>query len=351
MRVTSKAPVTVPGETHKWAGLASSLDANAMIGHKPLSEFELIRRYFAERTPRHAAVCLGIGDDCALLSVPPGQQLAVTADTLVQGVHFLPEVDPGDLAYKALAVNLSDLAAMGAQACAFTLALTLPVADEAWLEAFAGGLFALAGQFGVELCGGDTTRGPVLTITIQAMGLVPEGRALTRCGAKAGDGIYLTGCLGDAGLGLQVAKGEWRRSAVDALHRFNRPLPRLAEGMALRGLASACIDVSDGLTADLGHVLRAGGVGAALDWLRLPFSTAMRDYIAATDDWRLPLSCGDDYELCFTAPGNPAAIIEQVTQAGACPCTLLGFIDAEPGLRLLRHGGVEMLAELGYRHF
>ncbi|TAN48209.1 MAG: thiamine-phosphate kinase [Methylococcaceae bacterium] len=318
---------------------------------KSLSEFDLIRRYFAERTPRHAAVHLGIGDDCALLAVPSDRQLVVTADTLVQGVHFLPGVDAGDLAYKALAVNLSDLAAMGAEACAFTLALTLPSADPAWLEAFTAGLFALAGQFGVELCGGDTTRGPVLVVTIQAMGLVPQGQALTRTGAKAGDGIYLTGCLGDAGLGLQVAKGEWRRTAVDTLPRFNRPLPRLPEGIALRGLASACIDVSDGLAADLSHVLQAGGVGATLDWLRLPFSTSMREYIAATGDWRLPLSCGDDYELCFTAPGNPASIIDQVTQASGCPCTLLGFIEAEPGLRLLRHGTVEVLGALGYRHF
>lgn len=316
----------------------------------PVAEFDLIRRYFAQRTPRHAAVQLGIGDDCALLSAPSGQQLAVTADTLVQGVHFLPDCAPDDLAYKALAVNLSDLAAMGAEAAAFTLALTLPDADETWLEAFAAGLFQLADQYGVELCGGDTTRGPLLVLTIQAMGFVPAGQALTRAGAKPGDGIYFTGNLGDAGLGLKAAQGAWNGLASNALSRFHRPQPRLAVGMALRGLAHACIDVSDGLAADLGHILNASGVGAELDWERLPLSREIQDYLATTNDWRFLLGCGDDYELCFTAPGEPESIFARLADVG-CACACIGQIQTEAGLRLRRQGGVESLDNLGYQHF
>lgn len=316
----------------------------------PLQEFDLIRRYFAERTGKNPAVALGIGDDCALLQIPAGMQLAVTADTLVEGVHFLPGCDAHDLAYKALAVNLSDLAAMGAEAAAFTLALTLPAAEAAWLERFADGLFALANAHGVQLCGGDTTRGPLPVLTIQAMGLVSQGQALPRSGAQAGDGIYITGCLGDAGLGLLAAQGQWPGPATDALARFYRPQPRLAAGLALRGLAHACIDISDGLAADLGHILAASGVGAELDWQRLPFSADLQAYLAAGGDWRFPLGCGDDYELCFTAPGEPAAVIARLAAAG-CACSHIGLIQAETGLRLRREGQTLPLDRLGYQHF
>lgn len=315
-----------------------------------VGEFDLIRRYFAERTPRNGAVHLGIGDDCALLAGDSAYEWAVTVDAMVEGVHFLPDCDPADLGHKCLAVNLSDLAAMGAEPAAVTLALTLPRSDESWLEAFTGGFFALAGRYGVELAGGDTTRGPCTVLSVQAMGRVPAGQALRRSGARPGNGVYLTGRLGDAGLGLKIATGAWPAVSDEALQRLHRPEPRVAAGLALRGVAHACIDVSDGLAADLGHILAASGVGATLDWDCLPLGAAMVDYVAATGDWRFPLGCGDDYELCFTAPGDPADVLARVAAAD-CSCVCIGRIEAEPGLRLQRQGRLETLDHCGYRHF
>lgn len=316
-----------------------------------VAEFDLIRRYFAERTPRNAAVRLGIGDDCALLAGEAGWEWAITVDTLVEGIHFLPDCHPADLGHKCLAVNLSDLAAMGAEPAMVTLALTLPRSEEAWLEAFAGGFFALAGRYGLELAGGDTTHGPLTVVAVQAIGRVPAGRALRRSGARPGDGIYLTGSLGDAGLGLKIAGGQWPVTCATALQCLHRPEPRLAAGLALRGLAHACIDVSDGLAADLGHILQASRVGAELDWERLPLSAAIADYLAASGDWRFPLGCGDDYELCFTAPGDPQSVAAHVAEAAGCACSYIGRIQSEPGLRLRRQGQLEPLAGLGYQHF
>lgn len=315
-----------------------------------LGEFDLIRRYFTRQAASHADTVLGVGDDCALLRCPAGHELAVTVDTLVAGVHFFPEVDPASLGHKALAVNLSDLAAMGAEPRWATLALTLPAVDETWLEAFARGFFALAERNGLELIGGDTTRGP-LSITIQVMGLTPAGGALRRSGARPGDLIYVSGPVGSAGLGLKIRLGETALDDPAAVEKLERPAPRVALGLALRGIASACIDVSDGLAADLGHILELSGVGAVLDVERLPVTEGVGRYITATGDWRLPLTAGDDYELCFTAP--PAARDEVARCLAECGLVAepIGQIDAEPGLRLRKAGEWVALAGVGYQHF
>lgn len=314
-----------------------------------LGEFDLIRRFFTRATVRHGTV-LGIGDDCALLRCPEGSELAVTTDTLVSGVHFFPDVDPNSLGHKALAVNLSDLAAMGAEPRWATLALTLPTVDEGWLEAFAQGFFDLAKDHGLELVGGDTTRGP-LSITLQAMGLVPAGQALRRAGARPGDTVYVSGPLGSAGLGLRIRLGQAAPADIEALARLERPEPRVKLGGLLRGWASACIDVSDGLAADLGHILEASGVGATLDIDRIPLAAAVRRYVAETGDCALPLNAGDDYELCFTLPRNRQGDFERYLVAAGLAAFAIGRIDAELGLRLVKDGQPIRLSTDGYEHF
>lgn len=315
-----------------------------------LGEFDLIRRFFTRQPVRHAGTALGVGDDCALLRCEAGGALAVTVDTLVSGVHFLPEVEPDSLGHKALAVSLSDLAAMGAEPRWATLALTLPEVDADWLEAFARGLFALAERHGVEIIGGDTTRGP-LSITLQAMGWVPEGRALCRSGARPGDGIYVSGPIGSAGLGLKQRLGQTDLQDAAALARLERPEPRVALGFQLRGLASACIDVSDGLAADLGHILAASGVGAALDCAALPLTDGVARYIAATGDWAMPWHAGDDYELCFTVPEDQRDELARRLAGTGLAAFPIGRIEAEPGLRLLKEGRLIDLNPSGYEHF
>ncbi len=312
-----------------------------------LSEFGLIDRYF--RRPAGDDVALGVGDDAALLRPPPGELLAVTVDTLIAGRHFPVDTDPEAIGHKALAVNLSDLAAMGATPRWFLLALSLPEAEEDWLAAFARGLLALADAHGIRLVGGDTTRGP-LSITITAMGTVPAGEALTRSGAQPGDGIYVSGTVGDAGLGLRAALGAdmpvSAEQAAEARHRLDRPEPRTALGLALRGRATACLDVSDGLAQDLGHLLTASGVGAALMLERLPLSDALR--ALPPDQARLlALTAGDDYELCFTLPPG----VDPAVLALPVPVTRIGVIVAEPGLRLTLHGAPNPLPLQGYNHF
>lgn len=308
-----------------------------------MAEFDLIRRYFAVHPTQHPFNQLSIGDDCALLTIPPGYQLAVTTDTMVENVHFFADADPELLGHKLLAVNLSDLAAMGAEPFAVTLALTLPKVDENWLQAFALGFFELARHYQVDLIGGDTTRGP-LTLTLQAMGVVPEGMALLRSGAKPGDLLYITGPIGNAGLGLKIKQGYLSHNPAPALACFNKPQPRIAEGLALRSIAGACIDISDGLAADLGHILEKSGVGAYLDWERLPLSVEVQDYINHSGDWQMPLTAGDDYELCFTAPAG----FQQGLPVG---CHCIGVIEAEPGLRIRRNGRLQILEEKGFEHF
>lgn len=321
----------------------------------PASEFSLIDRYFAAHGLRRPDVVLGIGDDCALLVPPAGQQLVVTMDTLVADVHFFATADPEGLGHKALAVNLSDLAAMGATPAWATLALTLPKADEDWLERFCQGLFALADRYGVQLVGGDTTHGPVTTLTIQAHGFVPPGLALRRDGAKPGDGIYVTGTPGDAGLALAAALGkvavvpEYR---VYVRQRLEWPAPRIAEGLALRGVASAAVDISDGLAQDLSHILERSRVGARVEVDRLPLSPALiaslnRDAAIVT-----ALASGDDYELCFTAPPERVTHLESVVAGWECRCARIGVIAAEPGLQLVRADGSAFgLERSGYDHF
>lgn len=320
----------------------------------PLSEFELIDRFFAGRGPRRADVVLGIGDDCALLSAPPGYELAMTTDTLVEGVHFLPGTDPRDLGHKALAVNLSDLAAMGAEPAWFLLSLTLPSADADWLGAFADGLFALAARHGVALAGGNTTRGP-LSITIQATGFVPLGRALQRGGARPGDRVFVTGTLGDAALALAARLGHADLSEDEAATlaaRLDRPEPRVAAGLALRGLASACIDLSDGLAQDLGHVLAASGAGARVDAECLPLSPPVRAWIERTGRWDMVLAGGDDYELCFAVPTAQAELAVQDLRRAGVEATGIGEIVAGQGLSITRRGAPLAWSGVGgFAHF
>jgi thiamine-monophosphate kinase len=316
-------------------------------------EFELIREFFASQPVTRPDVVLGIGDDAALLNVPAGHELVVTTDMLVAGVHFPEATDARSIGHKALAVNLSDLAAMGATPAWFTLNLSLPQADAGWLREFTRGLFALARQHEVALVGGDTTRGP-LTIGIQAMGFVPRWQALTRSGARPGDHIYVTGQLGEAALGLLLAQGRLELPEEyqgPVLARLHRPLPRVAAGVALRGIASACIDISDGLGADLGHILEASQAGARVQLARLPLSPA---YDAARErvGWEPALGGGDDYELCFTVPAEREAALRQAAARFGVPCVQIGEIETQPGLRLVdEQGRLYSLRAGGYDHF
>ena len=305
-----------------------------------MGEFDLIARYFT-RPVRHAA--LGVGDDCALLAPRPGMQLAISSDMLVEGRHFFADVDPEALGHKALAVNLSDLAACAAKPLAFTLALALPRVDEAWLAGFSKGLLALADAHGCELVGGDTTQGP-LNICITVFGEVPAGQALLRSGARAGDDIYVSGTLGDARLALEALLGHIHlpdELLAQARQRLERPTPRVALGLALRGIASSAMDVSDGLLGDLGHILRASGVGADIDadeTSKLIAARALFTSATARFDMELLRQCtlagGDDYELAFTAPPALREAVAGAAATAATPVARIGRISAEPGLRL-----------------
>jgi len=314
------------------------------------SEFSLMDRIRARAGAREDVV-LGIGDDAALLRVPEGQELVLSTDTLVSGVHFPEESAAADIGWKALAVNLSDLAAMGATPAWVSLALTLPKPDVDWVDAFLDGFCELADEHGVALVGGDTTRGP-LSITLAVHGFAPAGQALRRSGARVHDEVWVTGTIGDAAGALRQWQGGGMQS-VKLRYRLDRPTPRVAAGMALRGLASAAIDLSDGLAADLGHVLRASGVGAELELGRLPTSRTLAEHFADDDArWRLQLSGGDDYELCFTASPADAFAIEQALAACELNATVVGRITAEPGLRLLQPDGSAFEADAhGFEHF
>ncbi len=318
-----------------------------------MGEFDLIERYF-KRTGRQPAgqVALGVGDDCALLQPAPGTQLAISCDMLVEGRHFLADVDPATLGHKALAVNLSDLAACGARPLAFTLALALPTADEAWLAGFARGLFALADAHGCELIGGDTTQGP-LNICITVFGEVPvvngKSQALLRSGARPGDDLYVSGMPGQARLALDALQGR-QNVPADALPplraRLEMPTPRVALGLALRGVANAAIDVSDGLLGDLGHILQASACGATVDTSNAIDLIANGAYksrpegqflmqLPAQQRLALVLAGGDDYELLFTAPPSARTAVQVAAQASATPVHRIGCIEAAPGLRLI----------------
>ena len=311
-----------------------------------MGEFDLIARYFT-RPVRHAA--LGVGDDCALLAPRPGMQLAISSDMLVEGRHFFADVDPEALGHKALAVNLSDLAACGAKPLAFTLALALPRADEAWLAGFSKGLLALADAHGCELVGGDTTQGP-LNICITVFGEVPAGQALLRSGARAGDDIYVSGTLGDARLALEALLGHIHlpdELLAQARQRLERPTPRVALGLALRGIASSAMDVSDGLLGDFGHILKASGVGACIrtdETIKLIAASAFPSSATGQFDPKLLQQCtlagGDDYELLFTAPPQHRAAVAKAAAQSETPVTRIGQVEAAPGLRLLDAQGM-----------
>lgn len=314
-----------------------------------MDEFALIQSYFAHLTAPSEDVALGIGDDCALLQLPAGEVLAVTTDTLVSGRHFPVETAPYDIGWKSLAVNLSDLAAMGAHARWFTLALTLPDADQGWIKEFARGLSDLSAQSNVALVGGDTTRGP-LSITITAMGTVAVGKALKRSGAKVDDVICVTGTLGDAALALRILSEP--DLSVDLRERLDRPTPRLSAGLALRDISHAAIDLSDGLAGDLAHVLQASNVGAEIYSQRLPSSLDFKQRVAPDDSLELQVQGGDDYELCICLAPEKFDEARARLAVVDVPLTLIGRITSEAGLRFLDANGVTIpLAPNGYRHF
>lgn len=316
-----------------------------------LNEFELIDKYF-DRQPHGRGVALGIGDDCALLDIPAGHSLAVTVDTLIEGVHFPAGADAELLAQRALRVNLSDLAAMGAEPLWFTLALSLPEADAQWLDTFSRGLFDAAREYGCTLVGGDTTRGP-LTISIQMLGAVDGAKALTRSGAKPGDQVYVTGQLGDGAAALAQLRGDAHAQPIHANYlreRYYRPEPRLKEGRLLGGLATAAIDISDGLLADLGHICQRSGVGATVQLDRLPLSAAVRELDTDHDKLAWALTGGDDYQLCFTVPTTCSELTAMI-KTGTLDATAIGVIEETPGIRCLREGQMVSFQQTGYRHF
>lgn len=312
-----------------------------------MDEFQLIRHYFASLTATAEGVVLGVGDDAALLRVPVGQELVVTTDTLVAGRHFPLQTRPFDIGWKSLAVNLSDLAAMGATPRWFTLALTLPAPNADWLAGFSEGLKALADLHGVALVGGDTTRGP-LAISITAMGLATAGAALRREGAVQGDLVCVTGTLGDAALALQQLDAPDAEAGLR--RRLDRPTPRVEAGVLLAAWASAGIDLSDGLAGDLQHILVASQVGAELRADKLPQSAAFQR-AAPADAIALQLHGGDDYELCVCLRGEDYQAVQPELAALGVPLTRIGSITAEPGLRLREGSSVRAIEPRGYRHF
>ncbi len=314
-------------------------------------EFDLIARYFT-RSPSRAV--LGIGDDCALIKVADECVLAISTDTLVSGTHFFADADARKLGHKALAVNLSDLAAMGATPRHVTLALTLPAVDHAWLSAFSGGFFELADQHDVELIGGDTTRGP-LSMTLTAFGEIENGRALRRDGSRAGDDVWVSGSLGGAALALMhlqsrltLKPGVFERAAV----RLHLPQPRIALGEALLYLATAAIDVSDGLLADLGHIATRSGLAATVDWPAVPLAPPLLS-VGPAERMACSLSGGDDYELCFTAPPAARGAIDAVSARLGLPLTRIGTMGAPgAGVTVLdEHGRAIRIDRPGFDHF
>ncbi|HET6914209.1 MAG TPA: thiamine-phosphate kinase [Rhodanobacteraceae bacterium] len=322
-------------------------------------EFDLIEIIRARTAQTRGDIVLGIGDDAALLKPPAGQQLVACTDTLVAGVHFPPSTAPQDIGWKSLAANLSDLAAMGATPAWAMLSLTLPQADHRFVEAFAEGFAQLARAHAVSLVGGDTTQGP-LSITVSAFGFVPEGRALLRSGARTGDAVFVTGRLGDAaaalrlirdsGLGTRDSTNDQARSEL--LQRLNRPEPRVAAGLALRDVANACIDVSDGLLADLGHICEASGVGAIVEADALPLSSAMLALFDAEQRRGFALAGGDDYELCFTASVDRADRIAADFARLGFGAARIGRIVAEPGVRVRdANGNAVETPRRGWQHF
>ena len=314
-------------------------------------EFDLIAKHFTRATP---GAVLGVGDDCALLVPSPGMQLAVSSDMLLEGRHFSPQDGPAGIGHKSLAVNLSDLAAMGATPRWATLSIALPEVNDAWLTAFARGFFRMADAHGIELVGGDTTRG-ALTISITVIGEVPPGQALRRDGAQAGDDIWVSGTLGSAAMALAYRQGRLDMDQVDAakvLPPLYLPTPRVELGVALRGLASSAIDISDGLLGDLGHILNRSKVGATLEFAAIPTLPVVQAYQHETIARDCILAGGDDYELCFTAPASQRDAVLAAAQPVGVAVTRIGRITTESGLTVMDAGGQPITIEhTGYNHF
>jgi thiamine-monophosphate kinase len=318
-----------------------------------LSEAELITRYFCTRGAQRRDVVLGVGDDAALLECPPGTQLVATTDTLVAGVHFPATVPAAAIGHRALAVNLSDLAAMGARPAWALLALTLPAADESWLAEFAAGFLQLARAHEVALVGGDTTRGP-LCVTVQLLGHVPSGRALTRSGGRAGDVLFVSGTPGDAGAGLKLEQGLLSappEAAPYLRERFLLPTPRVALGERLREHASACIDVSDGLLGDAGKLAAASGTGLEILFAELPVSRPLTQTLGDAAARELALTAGDDYELCFSVRPESVARLERELPPAQWNYRRIGVLRATPGAVVMRAGTVMHFSHCGYQHF
>ncbi|MBT3854454.1 MAG: thiamine-phosphate kinase [Thiotrichales bacterium] len=309
-----------------------------------MNEFDLIKSYF-NWPLSDPSIELGVGDDAALFQIDSDCQLVTSTDTLSEGVHFFKDAHPGDIAYKSLAVNLSDIAAMGAQAKCFTLSLTLPKLDESWLQAFSDSLREASEFFNVSLIGGDTTKGP-LNITITIMGTVKKSKAIKRSGAKNGDDIYVSGDLGRAALCLKKIN-EGSQPSTTELNKLNKPVPRLSLGSALKNIASSCIDISDGLEQDLSHILSASKVGAIIDSNNLPLSDTVKEYIKSTQDWGLPLCGGDDYELCFTSDKSNQSEIKKLSENLKVRITKIGVINNSLNLNIKGYDGLSK----SFKHF
>ena len=309
-----------------------------------MNEFDLIRDYFTWPI-KDSSVTLGVGDDAALFSLEHGYQLVTTTDTLVEGVHFSASTSAKDIAHKSLAVNLSDIAAMGAKAKYYTLAIALPKIDKSWLQEFSDSLRQLSGHYQVSLIGGDTTRG-ALNITITMFGMVENSKALTRSGARPGDGVYVSGTIGDAGFCF------WKLSnglipSNQELKRLNCPTPRVELGLALKNQASACIDISDGLEQDLSHILKTSSVGAVIEVEKIPISEALLSHIKDTNDWSIPLCGGDDYELCFTVPEDKEEALKKLSESCNVNITRIGVVTKSLGLQIEGYDGPRK----SYQHF
>ena len=316
----------------------------------PLTELTIIKNYFHRLRKQAKNVVVGIGDDAAVIEIPKGQQVVISVDTLVEGVHFPINTPPRDLGHKALAVSLSDIASMGAIPHTALLALTIQKTNEIWLKAFAEGFFSLADRYQVSLIGGDVTQGP-LCISITATGLIPKNEIICRNGAIVGDLIYLTGTVGDAGLALTLLKGH-KKIDPFLLTRLNCPTPRIEAGVALRGITSAAIDISDGVVTDLEKMVRASQVGAKIYVERLPLSDSLKRYCPLKKVWEYALASGDDYELCFTVPKERSEPLEEVFHSLDCECRCIGEIIQGEGVTVIdpQNRPINM-AKKGYEHF
>ncbi|MCS5591683.1 MAG: thiamine-phosphate kinase [Gammaproteobacteria bacterium] len=309
-----------------------------------MHEFDLIREYFTWSSIQ-GSIVLGVGDDAAICNIEPGYQLATSIDTLISGVHFPDATAAADIAHKALAVNLSDLAAMGAIPKYYTLALTMPEVNKFWLHDFSKSLKQLSEQFGVHLIGGDTTKGS-LSITISIIGWMESGKALRRSGAQVGDGIYVSNTIGDAAFAL------WQLNSNDSpdnscLNRLNRPMPQVEMGRSLVSIASACIDISDGLEQDLSHILTSSKVGAIIEVDKIPMSPLLTDYVGRDGDYSLVLNGGDDYELCFTVPEKNQVALSRISKHCGAKITQIGVICESGGLEIV---GAKNAGK-SYQHF